>query len=204
MLTTLQRVADFAGVTVTGQSPIRTALGRNDLPRLFAALGYQRGAEIGVWSGDYSAVLCKGIPGLQLRCVDPWEEYSLYQEQKNNQSRMDMAYADACRLLQPFGCVIDRRTSVAAARDVADGSLDFVYIDGNHAKDYVLEDLVAWCPKVRAGGIVAGHDFIEKDRKGLARIEVVQAVTEYAFSRDIAPIFVAARDKYPSFFWVVA
>lgn len=204
MLTTIQKIAEFAGVIVNGQSPIRTALRRNDFPRLFTALGYQRGAEIGVWSGDYSEILCQGMPGLQLRCVDPWQEYKFYNEVKNNQARMDDAYSEACRKLKPFGCVIDRRTSIEAARDVADGSLDFVYLDGNHAKDYVLEDLTAWCPKVRVGGIVAGHDFVSRDRKGKAQIEVEQAVTEYTFARGISPVFVAAKDKYPSFFWVAA
>ena len=35
-------------------------------------MGYQRGAEIGVFYGDYSEELCEGIPGLELYCVDRW------------------------------------------------------------------------------------------------------------------------------------
>lgn len=49
--------------------------------------------------------------------------------------------------------------SVLMAREVKDKSLGFVYIDANHSYDGALADLKAWTPKVKAGGIVAGHDF---------------------------------------------
>lgn len=42
----------------------------------------------------------------------------------------------------------------------ADESLDYVYIDGNHAYDYVKLDLETWYPKLKKGGILAGHDYI--------------------------------------------
>jgi predicted O-methyltransferase YrrM len=40
----------------------------------------------------------------------------------------------------------------------ADGSLDMVYIDACHRYDDVLSDLERWWPKVKPGGILAGHD----------------------------------------------
>jgi predicted O-methyltransferase YrrM len=203
-MTTLDQVAHFAGVTMNGHAQIRTALSRNDLPRLFAALGYTNGAEVGVWAGDYALVLCHGLPGLRLRCVDPWLEYASYQERKNNQRRMEIAYAQARAKLEPYRCVIDRRTSMAAAQDVPDASLDFVYIDGNHAKAFVLQDLAAWVPKVRSGGMVSGHDYSQRKVKAKARIEVKEAVDEYVAEHGIAPVFVASADKAPSFFWVKA
>ena len=56
-----------------------------------------------------------------------------------------------------------RSTSVEAAAATADESVDWVYIDGNHAYEFVLEDLRSWYPKVRPGGLVAGDDY---DRPG--------------------------------------
>jgi hypothetical protein len=53
------------------------------------------------------------------------------------------------------------RPGSTRARDVADSSLDFVYIDARHDRASVLEDLAAWYPKVRAGGIIAGHDYVD-------------------------------------------
>ena len=37
--------------------------------------------------------------------------------------------------------------------------LDFVYIDANHNYECVKEDIEHWYPKVKVGGIIAGHDF---------------------------------------------
>jgi hypothetical protein len=55
-------------------------------------------------------------------------------------------------------------------RDVTNGSLDFVYIDGNHRFEQVVADLAAWAPKVRPGGIVAGHDYLKAKLPSLMHV----------------------------------
>jgi len=52
-----------------------------------------------------------------------------------------------------------RTTSVGAAHSFDDGSLDVVYIDADHKWWSVVQDLAAWWPKVRPGGVMLGHDF---------------------------------------------
>ena len=37
-------------------------------------------------------------------------------------------------------------------------SLDFVYIDGEHSYNAVVEDIQHWLPKIKSGGYIAGHD----------------------------------------------
>lgn len=175
---------------------------RDDLARLFATLGFTTGAEIGVWAGDYSKRLCERVPGLRLRCVDPWASYARYEDKKNDQARLEEAYRTACRQLAPFGCDIVREDSMSAARAVPNGSLDFVYIDGNHGREFVTQDLEAWVPKVRRGGIVAGHDYVTTHRKPW--LQVKPAVDAFVRARRIAPVYVLLADKSPSFFWVVA
>src|SRR5262245_298487 len=130
--------------------PIDTrSLTRVDLAHLFASLGYRSGAEIGTWMGEYSEQLCLAIPGVHLLCVDPWRAYKGYREDKNNQDRLDAAYRAATDRLAPYRCSLLRMASVDAAAHVADGSLDFVYIDANHSEPFVTQDLEAWTPKVR-------------------------------------------------------
>jgi predicted O-methyltransferase YrrM len=46
-----------------------------------------------------------------------------------------------------------------AARHYEDLSLDMVFIDADHSYESVRNDIAAWLPKVRLGGILAGHDF---------------------------------------------
>ena len=63
--------------------------------------------------------------------------------------------------LEPVKDVVTliRKTSVQAAKQFKNASLDFVFIDGSHDTDSVCADIDAWLPKVKAGGIIAGHDY---------------------------------------------
>lgn len=41
----------------------------------------------------------------------------------------------------------------------ADGSIDFLFIDGDHSYEAVKTDIINWYPKVKQGGIISGHDY---------------------------------------------
>ena len=49
-------------------------------------------------------------------------------------------------------------TSLEASKKFKDESLEFVFIDASHEYEDVLNDLQAWFPKIKKGGILAGHD----------------------------------------------
>ncbi len=53
-----------------------------------------------------------------------------------------------------------RLRSIQASKCIEDNSLDIVYIDGQHNYESVIEDIMYWTPKIRAGGIICGHDYI--------------------------------------------
>jgi len=40
-----------------------------------------------------------------------------------------------------------------------DGFIDLVYIDGNHDKNFVIQDIKSWEPKIKIGGYISGHDW---------------------------------------------
>jgi hypothetical protein len=54
--------------------------------------------------------------------------------------------------------VIVEDSKIAHGR-FAEGSLDFVFIDGDHSYEGVRQDITNWLPKVRRGGTLAGHDY---------------------------------------------
>lgn len=140
---------------------------RRELVREFARRGYNKGAEIGVYVGAYSRVLLDIIPDLNLLCVDSWA----------HKTWRERAYPLAVEILSLYpGARVVRGKSVDVAKTIADNSLDFVFIDADHSYAAVREDLLAWVPKVRVGGIVSGHDYFESHK---TKLGVVRAVDEY-------------------------
>ena len=164
---------------------------RQQLAELFSELGYKLGAEIGVRQGLNSEALLKTIPGLKLICIDPWTPYA-----RVNQGRQDSFYRHALGRLSGLNTEIKRMTSMEAAKEVADGSLDFVYLDGRHEFDYVVVDIIEWSKKVRVGGIVSGHDYYNFYQGG-----VILAVDAFTRAHNITQWYIT-REIYPSWFWV--
>jgi Methyltransferase domain len=168
---------------------------RHDLAEMFNDLGYKKGAEIGVQRGRYSQALCDRIPGLDLMSIDPWVPFHLISAEKQ-----EKCYAEAVERLTPYGVKIIKKPSMEAVKDVPDGSLDFVYIDGDHSFDGAMLDMIYWTPKVRLGGIVAGHDYIVAHQ-----CSVIHAVDAYTRAHNISQVYVLSEygDHHaPSFFWV--
>lgn len=50
-------------------------------------------------------------------------------------------------------------------------TLDYVYIDGNHDYDHVTHDLNVWWPKLKQGGLLAGHDYLIVDWQNSPKLE---------------------------------
>jgi hypothetical protein len=127
---------------------------------VFQGMGLKlRGAEVGVCRGENLAYWLEHCPNIEhVVAVDPWKEYY-----ELSQQQCDEFYLNAMQNLQPFineGRVrIDRDLSVNAAMHIPDLSLDFVYIDGDHTREAVSDDLMAWFSKVKRGGAISGHDY---------------------------------------------
>ena len=51
-------------------------------------------------------------------------------------------------------------TSILAAEQFEDNSLDFVHIDASHEYEDVLNDIKSWYPKVKPGGMITGDDYL--------------------------------------------
>ncbi|OGM04429.1 hypothetical protein A2129_01910 [Candidatus Woesebacteria bacterium GWC1_42_13] len=196
MNSTIEFIGKRFGVDVSGKSPIKLAkINRTIVAQMFSELGLKTGAEIGVAEGIYSKVLFDNIPGLKLYGIDIWNNYPGYTELADPEK----LYTDAQERLKPYNCPLIKKFSMDAVKDFADGSLDFVFIDGGHDFKNVACDICEWSKKVRAGGVVFGHDykfhqaFVQKTPGHYARlrhaIEVKIVAEAYRDAKGISPWF---------------
>lgn len=137
---------------------------RDDLPEFFNVMGYKKGVEIGVFKAEFMKNIAAA--GLEIYGVDPWTPYEGFTSEAGfDIERHDFLYEHSKRVMSKYdNAHIIRKTSMEALNDFEDGSIDFVYIDGNHNFRYVAEDIVEWTKKVRIGGVVSGHDYIDPRR----------------------------------------
>lgn len=166
---------------------------RDDLAKIFGEFGFKTGAEVGVQAGIYSKILCDSIPGLKLKCIDPWGAFGGTSAEKS-----EKYYQIALRTLSPYDVEFIRKPSLEAVLDVPDKSLDFVYIDELHEFDHVVMDLILWGKKVREGGIFAGHDY----SNNYYQYGVIPAVDTYTRAHNIMRWYITNEQRDPSYFWV--
>lgn len=110
-------------------------------------------------TGITSEYLLIHFPQLTLLCVDPYVSYE-NQEADRTSGAMSRSEQEAHERLARFDSRVRvlKLVSASAALQVANDSLDFVFIDAIHSYQAVTEDVEAWFPKVRSGGVIAGHD----------------------------------------------
>lgn len=118
--------------------------------------------EVGVYRGGFARDLLSRWTGLHYIGVDPWQNglAGYVDVIADREKDMQAVYEAAAAKLAEFAPRVSllRMFSLEAARLFADASLDFVYIDANHHRPFVEDDIAAWWPKVKPGGIFGGHD----------------------------------------------
>jgi len=142
------------------------------VPRLLREHGSVRVAEIGVWRGTLSGKIlrhCATVAHLLL--VDSWEPvygndpdhgWMVFGPGTDNQEMAD-AYRTVRETMAPYGerVTVLKAPSREGAQMVPDGSLDAVIIDALHTYHACKEDILAWWPKLRPGGVMIGDDLSE-------------------------------------------
>ena len=177
----------------------RRMTSRGELPSYLDALGlHGDGVEVGVRDGDFSEHMLANWHGHQgvYHLVDPWraQDKTLYNDVSNvEQAEQDARYAKVVATMAarfPDRSAVHRALSVDAAATFADASLDFVYVDARHDYAGVLEDLRAWWPKLRKGGLLAGHDFVPdgEHKEGAFGVQLAVAEFAQAVSREVQSI----------------
>lgn len=115
------------------------------------------GAEIGVNKGHNAAYICNVVKPKILYLIDPWSNFF---DPGSGDVIGEAHYIATTALLSSFACCkFIRDLSYNAVKIVPDGVLDFAYIDSDHTYNAVCQEILQWYPKIKKGGILAGHDF---------------------------------------------
>ncbi len=113
------------------------------------------GAEIGVNAGVHAKEMLDAMPCLNLHLVDNGAEMATVDA--NN--AIEFHYLLGSELKQYGKRVFWHIEDSHAASKGFNQDLDFVYIDADHHYAAVYLDCQNWYPKVKAGGIISGHDY---------------------------------------------
>lgn len=157
------------------------------------------GVEIGIGAGGNTKKNLENLNIKKLYLIDSWTKYPDYVEElKNTDNYALKTVTNGQKLaknnLQTWNkklVWINEKSSVAV-NNIKDNELDFVYIDGNHNYEYVLEDITLYWPKLKNDGLMAGHDFLPRFQG------VIKAVKEkFGDNYEIAD----ARDRKPNMDW---
>lgn len=124
------------------------------------------GVEVGAHRGEFTFAMASQWRCERYYAVDPWdavtEDYAQSQGKYlwGGPSRVDDYMACAVVARDRPNVRMLKMTSILAANRFAEQSVQFIYLDGDHRREYVAQDLVCWWPKLQNGGILAGHDIV--------------------------------------------
>lgn len=150
---------------------LRCNSGRVSLASMLNALDLRAYAvEVGTHRGDFAASFLSRWSGRYLYCIDPWYNPEGYEDQATylpvsrgvDRCQDYDVCVKAMREVDPTGrrYSLIKRLSLEAVEMFANESLDFVYVDADHTRPGIDNDLEAWWHKVKPTGLLAGHDII--------------------------------------------
>jgi len=141
-------------------------------------------AEIGVWKGEFSERILRQHPS-KLHLIDPWVHQDFPVDDPAElriycceQKEMDRIYKDVVNKFAGNETVEIHR-EFSANTVFAEKYFDWVYVDGNHSYENVLEDLRHYLPFIKNGGLLCGDDYGANDGDPYSNGGPERAVQEF-------------------------
>jgi hypothetical protein len=166
IITLLSKPTDKTTPCTMGGPGVPTFKERDDLSSIIQSEGFTRGLELGVQQGFYAHTILSKWHSSEYHLVDLWAVQENYDDVANvNQEQQERNYQATLGRLEDYKDKIHvcwNYTS-ACVHTFEDGYFDFMYVDARHDFKGVWEDLQHYWPKLRVGGIFAGHDYVTQD-----------------------------------------
>jgi glycosyltransferase involved in cell wall biosynthesis len=129
--------------------------------------------EVGSWKGRSTHALLSGCKDGMVYAVDTWKGSEDIRDDTSWMAEREDVFKVFQFNTRGFDNLkIVRKKSVEAAKDFENGMADMIFIDAGHDYKSVKEDIEAWLPKLKKGGLFCGHDYI------VSWMSVIEAVDE--------------------------
>ena len=162
--------------------------------KLVKEIKAERIAEIGVWKAEMAYFVLTGCNTFikEYIGVDPYRVFDGSCAQ--TKERGDKIFLSSIRKMREFPqFFLIKEMSLFTAGMFPDKYFDLVYIDADHRYEAVSQDIKAWMPKVKDGGILCGHDYY---RRWMSVKKAVQEVFGEDCEKGRGTGWIARMEKY--------
>jgi Methyltransferase domain len=135
-------------------------------------------AEIGVNKGEFSKEIMDKTSPVALHLVDVWDT------QRYHSGLYELVTRKFAKAISEDRVVIHRALSTDACGDFEGNFFDWIYIDTDHSYKTTRDELKLYAPKMKKGGVIAGHDYSMGAWDHAYRYGVVEAVQEFCVEND--------------------
>ena len=171
---------------------------RLEIPIILKIIGLNnRICELGVYRGKNLWYLVMFPDADLVVGIDAWDQKidHLWKQEVHDQNYNHVM--EKCKKYKKICHKIDIRIlkgdHSVLVKDFEDKYFDYVYIDSNHSYECVKRDINQWYPKIKEGGIIAGHDYCKRTVKrdtGTTALGVIEAVDEFRAKNKINNFYV--------------
>jgi len=135
-------------------------------------------AELGVDQGGFSEKILELTKPSKLHLVDLWGS-----ERYNDGKRLSVEDKFKNEI-ETSQIEINHGYSTEIVNKFPDTYFDWIYIDTAHSYEVTRDELEAYLPKMKEGGIIAGHDFEVGNWVSRIKYGVIEAVHEFCVKHD--------------------
>lgn len=98
------------------------------------------------------------------------------------------------RFVEPYYFPL-KLDSIHASKKFKNNSLDFVFIDAAHDYENVKADILAWLPKIKKNGVLAGHDYYPEHPEYCGVYTAVNEIFDKNLIRQFNNCFIIDMEK---------
>lgn len=144
-------------------------------------------AEIGVDEGKFSQLIHKKIKPAKFHLIDMWGT------DRFHDGKFEAVKSYFEEEIEEGAVEIHKTMSTKAAQEFEDDYFDWIYIDTDHSYETTRDELELYAPKMKPGGVMAGHDYRMGNWVSMYRYGVIEAVHEFCVNHNWELIYLTAE-----------